>query len=141
MSKQQSIITDPRQQRGIEIAATTRIQRQGSVWVVPSQTTASTPGLQPVFTVGQRPPLGAHSASGGHSGNGGTAMALGPSIKDTHAAALDDWWRAGGWKNGAAWLVATGQVNATPAERRDLVKDRLSSATKEALEWADSLPL
>ena len=30
-------ISDPRQQRGLEIAATANIERKGSAWLVPSQ--------------------------------------------------------------------------------------------------------
>lgn len=76
--------------------------------------------------------------------NGGTAMPfveLGADIvadyPDQHAA----WVAAGGWKNFASYMVATGQIAVDNAERRELVLDRLESATKEASEFLRSLPL
>ena len=62
-------------------------------------------------------------------------------IPKASGAAFETWWAAGGYHNYTAWLVATGQMDATPAERRTLVLDRLTSATKETEEFLASLPL
>ncbi len=66
---------------------------------------------------------------------------MGPEIVTEYPAQFDAWIAAGGWKNFASFMVATGQVTATDAERRDLVLDRLESATKENGEFLRSLNL
>ncbi len=68
-------------------------------------------------------------------------MAIGPVILQDHKAAFDTWWNAGGWRNFAVFLLATGQVDATAAERRDIYLDGLESGTKDAAAFLRSLPL
>ena len=62
-----------------------------------------------------------------------SAKALSPAIVEDLPEAFQAWLNAGGWKNFAAYLIATGQVQATDEEKREILRDRLSSATNEAL--------
>jgi hypothetical protein len=63
------------------------------------------------------------------------------SIKEQYSGLFDAWWSAGGWKNFASFLVATGNAQISNQERRELVNDRLESATKEATGFLNELPL
>ncbi len=66
-------------------------------------------------------------------------LAMGPDLKDTYSAEFTAWWNAGGWRNFASFLVATGSIDATQGEIRTLVKDRLESSVKEAVIFMDAL--
>jgi hypothetical protein len=66
---------------------------------------------------------------------------LGPGLLGTHREQFDAWWAAGGWHNFASFLTATGQIDATQAERSDLVLDRLQSAVNETRELLNALHL
>ena len=57
---------------------------------------------------------------------------LGPTIRTLYRKQIDAWWRAGGWRNGALWLAATGQVEVSDSEFRTYVQDRVESSLNEA---------
>ena len=57
---------------------------------------------------------------------------MGPELLHDHPDAFGQWWDAGGWKNFASFMVATGQIAVTEDERRALVNNRLLSAINEA---------
>lgn len=54
-----------------------------------------------------------------------------PVIKQQYSDQFDAWWQAGGWKNFAGYLIATGQAVASDDERKDFLLDRVQSAANE----------
>ncbi|MDP2663138.1 MAG: hypothetical protein Q8R28_20680, partial [Dehalococcoidia bacterium] len=64
---------------------------------------------------------------------------MGPEILER--ADFGEWWEAGGWRNFAVFLLATGRVDAPNAEKRDIYVDGLESGAKDAAAFLRSLPL
>lgn len=54
---------------------------------------------------------------------------------------FNDWWKEGGYKHFSRHLGAIGQVDLTPAEKRDVVLDGITSIAAESAILLDSLPL